>query len=127
MHIKMLLIDDQPMILASLKGAFESRGFEVSTASSAREAVAALSTERFELIVTDVRMEKSSSGFEVIRAAKAQSYDPVVAIVTAFPIPAAEWRSAGADALFMKADTTRNMPETLLKLVNDRRARQSRQ
>jgi CheY-like chemotaxis protein len=97
-----LLVDDDSAILTTLKSVFETRGFEVCTAGSASEAIGMLQGRSFDLVVTDMRMESSTSGFEVVRHAKSAALPPMVIILSAFPIPADEWRSAGADAMFMK-------------------------
>lgn len=97
-----LLADDDTMVLQTLRMVFEKRKFVVSTADSAAQAVALLDQGSFDLVVTDMRMETDTSGFEVVRHAKANARPPVVVILSAFPIPASDWRKAGADAMFEK-------------------------
>jgi CheY-like chemotaxis protein len=82
-------------------------------AASAAEAVAVLGQEEFELVVTDMRMETPIAGYDVVRSALAQSYNPVVVILTAYPLQAAEWKREGAHAMFMKGDS----PLTLLSEI----------
>jgi DNA-binding response OmpR family regulator len=102
MPITTLLVDDNSTILTTLKSVFETRDFEVSTATSAAEAIKVLDQFSYDLVVTDMRMETDLAGFEVVRFAKSTANRPVVVILSAFPIPAPEWREAGADAMFMK-------------------------
>ena len=97
-----LLVDDDSTVLTTLKSVFETRDFLVSTAISAGEAVTTLGQQSFDLVVTDMRMENETAGFEVVRCAKSKGPRPVVIILSAYPIPASEWRKAGADAMFMK-------------------------
>lgn len=97
-----LLVDDDAAVLKTLKAVFETREFDVSTAVSAGEAVSTLARLSFDLVVTDMRMETDSSGYEVVRHAKSTANRPVVIILSAYPIPVTEWRKAGADAMFMK-------------------------
>jgi ActR/RegA family two-component response regulator len=97
-----LLVDDDATILKTLKSVFETRDFDVSTAKSASEAVSTMARLSFDLVVTDMRMETDTSGFEVVRHAKSTTNSPVVVILSAYPIPATEWRKAGADAMFIK-------------------------
>lgn len=123
MEIRTLLVDDQPMVLDALNAMFESRGFQVATASSGQEAIGALRDSVFDLVVTDMRMETSTAGFDVIREAKAQTYEPVVVVLSAFPLRPSEWRAAGADAMFMKAESTRTMVNELERLVVERRTK----
>lgn len=97
-----LLVDDDSTILTTLKGVFETRDFDVSTALSAGDALRTLERMSFDLVVTDMRMESETSGFEVVRYAKSTSSRPVVILLSAYPIPVSDWRNAGADAMFMK-------------------------
>jgi CheY-like chemotaxis protein len=97
-----LLVDDDTVVLQTLKSVFETRAFEVSTAVSASEAASAIASHSFDLIVTDMRMETDTAGFDVVNHAKAAENNPVIVVLSAYPIPAAEWREAGAHAAFMK-------------------------
>ena len=97
-----LLVDDDAAVLKTLKAVFETRDFDISTAASAGEAAGTLARLSFDLVVTDMRMESDTSGFEVVRHAKSAASRPVVVILSAYPIPVTEWRKAGADAMFMK-------------------------
>jgi DNA-binding response OmpR family regulator len=97
-----LLVDDDTAILNTLKAVFQTRGFDVSTAVSASEAIRTLAQLSFDLVLTDMRMETDTSGFEVIRQVKSTTNRTVVVILSAFPIPATEWRNAGADAMYVK-------------------------
>jgi len=117
-----LIIDDEPTILAMLEGLLEDRGYVVQTAASAQEATKKIERFTFDLILTDMRMETPTAGYDVVRAAKATSYNPVVAILTAFPLPSMDWRSAGADALFMKGDNVDTMIGHLQRLLRTKRA-----
>ncbi|HVJ04363.1 MAG TPA: response regulator [Candidatus Saccharimonadales bacterium] len=102
MPFNALLVDDDSAILQTLKSVFETRDFNVSTAVSAFDAARSLARFSFDLVVTDMRMEHETAGFEVVRHAKSCSCRPVVIILSAYPIPVSEWRNAGADGMFMK-------------------------
>lgn len=97
-----LLVDDDTAILQTLKAVFQTRNFDVSTAVSAGEAISTMAQLSFDLVVTDMRMETDTSGFEVVRQAKSTTNRTVVVILSAFPIPLTDWRKAGADAMFVK-------------------------
>jgi CheY-like chemotaxis protein len=102
MIFSVLLVDDDPSILLTLKSVFASRGFEIFTAASAVEAATQLAARSFDLVVTDMRMETDTSGYDVVRCAKEAKFRPVIVVLSAFPIPASEWRASGADAAYMK-------------------------
>jgi DNA-binding response OmpR family regulator len=106
---RILLVDDELAILLTLKAILEMNGFEVETASSAREAKQKLSSGPFDMVITDMRMEQTSSGFDVIRAARSQAYNPATAILTAYPNLERDWKSEGADSLLVKPMNTNDL------------------
>jgi len=115
-----LLVDDDSAILTTLKSVFETRDFKVSTASSAAEAVKMLARESFDLVVTDMRMESETAGFEVVRRARSGGTRPAIVILSAYPIPATDWRSAGADAAFMKGGGIFRILDDIDRLLHTR-------
>jgi DNA-binding response OmpR family regulator len=102
MKRRILLVDDEPAILLTLKALLEIHGFEVETASSARDAKAKLRAAMFHMVITDMRMENEEAGLEVARAAKKTEYQPAVALLTAFPLSDDAWRDDGADEMLVK-------------------------
>ncbi|MGJ9420121.1 putative bifunctional diguanylate cyclase/phosphodiesterase [Massilia sp. CMS3.1] len=53
---RLLLVDDEPRLLASLHELLKGRGFDLTTASSGTEAIAHLSRSRFDLVLLDLRL-----------------------------------------------------------------------
>jgi DNA-binding NtrC family response regulator len=106
---RILLVDDELAILLTLKAILEMNGFEVETATSAREAKQKLSSSTFEMVISDMRMENETSGFEVIRAARLQDYNPATAILTAYPNTGNDWKSEGAESLLVKPMNTSDL------------------
>lgn len=125
MPVRVLLVDDDPVILELFRMVLEMESFEVTSAASAAEATGLLETHGFELVVTDMRMETPTAGFDVVRAATRRSPRPAIAILTAFPIPGSDWKGSGADALFMKGQDVRRLTEKLRSLVRARPARET--
>jgi CheY-like chemotaxis protein len=115
---RVLLVDDDSSILQLFCTVLEMNGFEVVTATSAAEAMSSLEEQSFEMIITDLRMENPTAGFDVVRAAQNLSPRPIIVIVTAFPVPSAEWRRTGADALYVKGANTMALPEQLKELLH---------
>jgi CheY-like chemotaxis protein len=91
--------------------------FEVETASSAKEGARKLTHGTFDMVITDMRMETETAGFDVIRAAKAQPYDPAVAILTAYPSLGNEWQTKGAHSLLVKPVNTEELLRQLEHLL----------
>jgi DNA-binding response OmpR family regulator len=110
MSRRILLVDDEPAILLTMKAILEMNGFHVITAASAAEAKLRLVADTYHLVITDLKMENETSGLEVVRFAKERPYRPAAAILTAYPYLGSEWKAKGADNLFIKPV---NMPELL--------------
>ena len=102
MKRRILLVDDEPAILLTLKALLEIHGFDVETATSARDAKSKLVRSTFVMVITDMRMESDKAGLEVTRAAKEAPYRPAVALLTAFPTSDDTWRDDGADEMLVK-------------------------
>jgi CheY-like chemotaxis protein len=123
--LRVLLVDDEASIRMLLRTALETADFEVETASSAYEASTRLRDASFDLVITDMRMETVTAGYDVIRAASQVNPRPKIVILTAFPIPTSQWRSSGADALIVKGTDMLQLPEKLHALVKQPAHRQA--
>jgi DNA-binding response OmpR family regulator len=129
MKRRILLVDDELAILLTLKAILEINGFEVDTAASAKEGIARLSAgNSYQMVITDMRMETETAGYDVIREAKKQEYDPAVAILTAFPLLGSDWKEEGADSMLVKPMNTNDLLRQIeALLVNHEDKRQDRQ
>lgn len=126
MKRRILLVDDEPAILLTLKALLEIHGFEVETSASARDAKAKLRNSVFQMVITDMRMEHEEAGLEVARAAKQAPYLPAVALLTAFPLDDEIWRGDGADEMLVKPMNSQALIqqlEALLVAHEDRKKR----
>jgi DNA-binding NtrC family response regulator len=103
---RVLIVDDELLIVQSFGAILQNEGFEVEGAHSAAAAIAALDSREFDLVITDMAMETKTAGYDVARAAQRQSNQPEVVIFTAFHIPAAEWTRQGVRELFTKGQVT---------------------
>jgi DNA-binding response OmpR family regulator len=109
MKRRILLVDDELAVLLTLKAVLEFNGFEVETAASAKEAKLKMKTGPYHMVITDMRMESDNSGFEVVQAAKKASYQPAVAMLTAFPAADEDWQEQGADEMLVKPMNTQDL------------------
>ncbi|HEY6183478.1 MAG TPA: response regulator [Terriglobales bacterium] len=107
---RILLVDDEPTIRLTLKAILEANGYEVKPAVSSADAKLILGKEKYDLVITDLKMEHERAGFDVVRFAREQSYRPVVVVLTACPELGRDWKEQGAERLFVKPT---NMPELL--------------
>jgi DNA-binding response OmpR family regulator len=117
MRRRILLVDDEVAVLLTLKAVLEISGFDVDTAASAREGVSKLHTREYHMLITDMRMEHDVAGVEVIKAARAATYHPAVALLTAFPVAEEDWQEMGADQLLVKPMHTRILLQQIEDLI----------
>jgi DNA-binding response OmpR family regulator len=110
MSQRILLVDDEPAILLTLKAILEMNGYDVVAADSLAEAKLRLKADSYHLVITDMKMEKETSGLDLVRFARGQQSRPAIAMLTAHPDLARDWREEGAESLWVKP---MNMPELL--------------
>lgn len=73
---KLLLVEDDPMILNALTAFLREEGFETETADGQRAALELLSRHSFDLVLLDITL-REGNGFDTCQAIKAQSAVPV--------------------------------------------------
>ena len=78
---KGLVVDDESIILDILQNILERNGYVITRASDGDEAIGALDTEDFDLVITDLEMGKTS-GFEVLRKAKDTDHSTIAIMIT---------------------------------------------
>jgi DNA-binding response OmpR family regulator len=117
---RVLLVDDDPSVLLTLKAVLELNGFEVETARSADEACSQLRASTYQIVITDIRMEAENSGLQVIRVAHQQSYQPAVAVLTAYPPKDERWRAEKISSLLVKPIRTKDLVAQLEALLRRR-------
>ncbi len=78
-----LVIEDKESMRAMLKATLEGEGYQVITARDGAEGVKLLADESIGLVLTDLKLPKKD-GFEVLRAAKADSPLLPVIVMTAY-------------------------------------------
>jgi DNA-binding response OmpR family regulator len=109
MKRRILLVDDELAILLTLKTILEMHGFEIETAASRDEAFRKLSGGVYNMVITDMKMETETAGYDVINFAKEQKYDPATAILTAHPGLGHDWKGQGAQSLLVKPVGTEDL------------------
>jgi len=79
---RILIVDDERPVLDVLSEYFATQGYAVQTASSGMEALSAVTRERPDLVLLDVRMP-GMDGVEVLRRLRATEHGLAVIMVTA--------------------------------------------
>ena len=83
-RLRVLLVDDNAAVLRFLVTAFSSNHCDVTTASTAEEAMALLGGAPFALVVSDIKMP-GLSGLDLLRAIKGQQPGTPVVLITGVP------------------------------------------
>ncbi len=83
MPLEILLVEDEPTLLATLGDALEEAGHQVTRHQDGGGAMQDLEAGRFDLVVTDVRLP-DVEGTELARSALARPLPPAVVLMTAY-------------------------------------------
>lgn len=83
MKPKILVVDDERDICRALDFLLRAEGYNVVTASSGEEAIEKIMAEHFDVVLTDLKMERVD-GIGVLEKTKELSSDTAVIIMTAF-------------------------------------------
>ncbi|HMC82598.1 MAG TPA: sigma-54 dependent transcriptional regulator, partial [Candidatus Polarisedimenticolia bacterium] len=79
----MLIVEDERVFRTNLQEAFSGHGYKVEVASDGAEALQRLDQERFNLVITDMKMPKAS-GLDVLTRARTKDENTLVMVMTAF-------------------------------------------
>ncbi|SHI50923.1 DNA-binding response regulator, OmpR family, contains REC and winged-helix (wHTH) domain [Geosporobacter subterraneus DSM 17957] len=74
---KILIVDDEPILLKGLKYSLEQESYQIETAADGKEALLKASDEAFDLIILDLMLPEID-GLEVCRRIREQSMVPII-------------------------------------------------
>jgi putative two-component system response regulator len=80
-----LLVDDEADVLLGLRCALEGAGYVVTCASSLRQAVQAMRSDRFHLVLTDLYLGDRDLGLEIAEVARERRPHTPVVVLTGRP------------------------------------------
>lgn len=122
MKAKVLVVDDEKDICRALEILLTAEGHAVSTAGSGEEAVGKLQKEHFDVVLTDLKMERMD-GIAVLEKAKELSSDTAVIIMTAFASieSAVEAIKKGAADYIVKPFLNEEIRLTLRRTIEQKR------
>ena len=81
---KILIVEDELKHRKYMNKSVSGEGREIIEAKNEDEALALLKNERFDIIITDIRMKAEYGGMKVLRAAMQLSSPPYVIVITAY-------------------------------------------
>ncbi len=82
-RLRILILDDEPIVCKRLKPAFEKRGYAVETYTESASALARLEEMAFDIVITDLKME-GVDGMQILTQAKKTGENTRVIIITGF-------------------------------------------
>jgi two-component system, OmpR family, response regulator len=83
---RILVVDDEVNVARTLEMILDAAGYSLNSAHSGAEAITLLtSAQRFDIVLTDLNMEKSDTGLDVAQVASQLEPRPVIVIFTGFP------------------------------------------
>jgi DNA-binding NtrC family response regulator len=119
-----VLIADYELSLSRCVATFlETKDFEVQTVGSAASAIVALGSSEFDVVITDIALETQTAGYDIVRAAKCQFYEPEVVVFTSLEVDATECKRRGVKKLFPKGDVEISTVSNAVNKIFDERAR----
>jgi DNA-binding response OmpR family regulator len=96
---RVLLVDDDDSVRAMMNATLGRKGFDVVTAASVTEALKRITTESFDVLITDLHMPNPGDGFTVVTAMRHSQPDALTLLVSGYP----DVQSAMA-AILLEAD-----------------------
>jgi DNA-binding NtrC family response regulator len=117
---KVLLLDDEPIVCERLRPALEKIGFYVESFTDGQKAVDRVMEESFDVLVTDLKMQKPD-GLEVMDFVREHAPATKVVIITGFATvdTAVETLKGGAVDFIPKPFKIRTLCDLIVKLTSE--------
>lgn len=81
---KVMVVDDESIVCERLKPPLEKDGFQVETFTDGQSAIDRLAVERFDVLVTDLKMRRPN-GNDILNFVRQNAPGTKVIIITGFP------------------------------------------
>ena len=78
-----LVVDDENLLVYSVSEYLTREGFEVKATTSPEKALSLIGTERFDVVITDLRMSPLS-GTDIIRHLRRSGYEGKIIVMSAY-------------------------------------------
>jgi ActR/RegA family two-component response regulator len=123
---RVLFVDDDSALRLTLPAILKEAGFEVTVASSVHEALAAISSYTFDVLVSDLNIGEQSDGFTVVSAMRRTQPDAVTFILTGYPAfeSALQALRAQVDDYFLKPTNSSDIVAAIRNRLQSRKTRQ---
>jgi CheY-like chemotaxis protein len=115
---KILVVDDNEQVRASLTAVLQINHFRVTTAANVGEALGLIAHEFFDVLLCDLHMPGAGDGFTVVSAMRHTNPDAVTLVFTGYPA-----LEQAMDAILLQADEILVKPlaiPTLVTLIREK-------
>jgi DNA-binding response OmpR family regulator len=82
---RVLLVDDDHGVRAMMNATLERKGFDVVAVASVTEALRCITTETFDVLITDLHMPNPGDGFTVVTAMRHSQPNALTLLVSGYP------------------------------------------
>jgi DNA-binding NtrC family response regulator len=115
---KILVVDDEPTIVDTLIDSLDALGYQASGAKNGRDAISRLENEKFDLVITDIRMPEKN-GIDLMHEVKDRHPELPVVIITGYPLAYPPERATveGADGYIAKPFRINQIDRMLAKIL----------
>ncbi|MDP9050533.1 MAG: response regulator [Acidobacteriota bacterium] len=115
---KILLVDDDDLIRLTMDEVLQAQGFAVTTASNVPDALKLISSNVYDVLLSDLHMPGAGDGLTVVSAMRHSNPKAVTLILSAFPE-----MDAASQAIMQQADQVLVKPMDVTALVRTIRER----
>lgn len=118
--IRILVLDDEPIVCDRLKPSLEKLGFYVETFTDSKAAIDHFASHRFDIIVTDLKM-RGPDGMDILRFVRENSPSTRVIIITGFATveKACEAMKRGAADFIAKPFKISELRDLVLRIAQE--------
>jgi DNA-binding response OmpR family regulator len=123
-HKRILFVDDEPAIRATLALILRRYGFMVTVAATVAQAIEQTKSQEFDLLLCDLNIEGERDGYTVIRAMRQANPNCINIVLTGYPDEqsAAEGLELGIDDYIAKPANA----DTLVAMLAEKLAKRNK-
>jgi DNA-binding response OmpR family regulator len=110
--IKILLVDDDELTRLTMDALLKDRGFDVTNASNVFQALKLISSETYDVLLSDLHMPGAGDGLTVVSAMRHANPRAITMLLSAFPE-----MDAAAQAILIQADQIMVKPMDVTAIV----------
>ena len=112
---KILIVDDDPEDLETMKSVLEKEGYEVTTTENGAEAMDAIEEDKFDLILLDIQMP-TLSGYDLLRLLR-QRLNGSTKIIYVTIVPRKEVDMKNIEGFIQKPFNSRDLVVQIKKIL----------